>query len=218
MLHLGHAVHGIIVGLADDRPVNAQLVAEAADLGHAPGAVVRDAEIADLARLHEIAHRPHRLGQRHGMVLLVEVVDVDVVGAEPSQAGIGRLHHPFAERPRSFGPGPMGLHTLVATTHLSRSPAMRAARDLLRPALVVDIGGVEEIHAGLPGPRDDAVGGGLVGRTAEHHGAQAQLRDLQAASAQCPVVHGPVIHRSLPQSVAAGPAMSRIVPCRRASG
>src|SRR3712207_8444690 len=33
VLDLGHAVHGVVVGLADDRPVDAESVADSADLG-----------------------------------------------------------------------------------------------------------------------------------------------------------------------------------------
>src|SRR5439155_14513668 len=68
---LRHAVHGVVIGLADDRAVDAVAIADVADFGDAPGAVIRDAEIAHLALPHQIAHRAHGLFQRRRVVLLV---------------------------------------------------------------------------------------------------------------------------------------------------
>src|SRR4051812_37877766 len=40
VLDLGHAVHRVVVGLADDRTIDAVVVADVADFGDAPGAIV----------------------------------------------------------------------------------------------------------------------------------------------------------------------------------
>src|ERR1700694_1347609 len=40
MLDLGHAVHRIVIGLADDRAVDAKAIADVADLGDPPGPII----------------------------------------------------------------------------------------------------------------------------------------------------------------------------------
>jgi len=64
-----------------------------------------------------------------------------------------------------------------------------AANHDFRIAVVIGIRGVDEVDAGLARFRDDPRRGRLVGRSAEHHGAQADRRDLQAAAAEVAVLH-----------------------------
>ena len=88
------------------------------------------------------------------------------------------------DRPRSFGSRLIGLASLVASTQRSRSRGDQAAGDALRLAVGVRIGGVDGVDAGLARRGDDAAGLGLVGLVAEHHRAEPQLRDLEAARAE----------------------------------
>ena len=103
MLDLGHPVHRVVIGLAGDRAIDAEPVADVADLGDPPGPVIRDAEIAHLALLDQFAHRAHGFLQRRRMIFLVQVVDVDKVGAEPLQAFIRSLQHPAPRQPAAIG-------------------------------------------------------------------------------------------------------------------
>ncbi len=189
VLDLGHAVHRVVIGLADDRAVDAEPVADVADLGDTPGAVVRDAEIAHLAVADQIAHRAHGLVQRRRVVFLVQVIDVDVVGAEPLQALFRRLQHPAPRQPAVIGivadrVGEFGRqHPVLPVV------GNRAADHLLGVAAVVGIRRVDEVDAGLARLGDDPRRGRLVGRPAEHHGAQADRRNLQAAAAELAVLH-----------------------------
>src|SRR6266705_666895 len=57
VLHFGHAVHRIVIGLADDRAIDAEAIADVADFGDSPGAVIRNAAIAHLALADQFAHR-----------------------------------------------------------------------------------------------------------------------------------------------------------------
>ncbi len=189
VLDLRHAVHRVVIGLARHRAVDAEPVADVADLGDAPGAIVRDAEIADLAGAHQIAHRAHGLFQRRRVVFLVQEVDVDVVGAEPFQALVGRLQHPLPRQPAAIG---IIAHRVgeLCREHPVRSVVGNGAADhLLGVAVVIGIRGVDEIDAGLARLRHDARRGRFVGRAAEHHGAEADRRNLQAAAAKLAVVH-----------------------------
>lgn len=85
MLDLWLAVEGVVVGLAHDGPVDADGVAQAHDLGDAPGPEVGDAEIADLALAHEIADSGNGFLEGGRRVFQVQVVDVDDIGAEALQ-------------------------------------------------------------------------------------------------------------------------------------
>jgi hypothetical protein len=78
--------------------------AQAVQLDNPPSAVVRHAEIADLAGAHEVGQRVHRLLERCAVVLLVQVIDVDVVGGEPAQAALDGSHHPFARQAAAVRP------------------------------------------------------------------------------------------------------------------
>jgi hypothetical protein len=72
------------------------------------------------------------------------------------------------------------------------------ADDLLRLALRVDVGGIDEIDPGVERAVDDAHGIVVVGVApcAEHHRAEAQLRDLHAGASEWAVFHGvPVLVR-----------------------
>ncbi len=82
-LDLGLPVQQVVVRLADDRRGDALRLAFAHHLGNAPAAEVRQAEVADLAAADQVADRGDGLGQRRVRVVAVQVVDVDVVGAEP---------------------------------------------------------------------------------------------------------------------------------------
>src|SRR6266536_1396619 len=181
MLGFGHAVHGVVIRLADDRAIDAGAIAEAADLGHTPGPIIRNAEIADLAEANEIAHGAHRLLERCVVLLLVQIVDVQVIGAEPLQARIGCLHHPFARQTARVWPLAHRIGKLGRQHPLVPFGSHAATRDLLGAALVVGIRSVDEVHAGIAGTGDDAHRRGLVGRSTEHHGAEAERRYLQSA-------------------------------------
>ena len=189
MLDLGHAVHRIVIGLADHRAVDAEAVADVADFGDPPGAVVRDAEIAHLALPDQFAHRAHGLVQRRRMVFLMQIIDVDIVGAEPLQAFVGRLQHPAPRQPAAVGIVAHGVGELGGEHPVVPAVGNRAADHLLGIAAIIGVRGVDEIDAGLARLRDDPRRGRLVGRPAEHHGAQADRRDLQAAAAELTVLH-----------------------------
>ena len=55
-----------------------------------PGRQRRAADVADLALLHEIVERAQRLLDRRPRIGDVLLVEVDVVGAEPSEARLDR--------------------------------------------------------------------------------------------------------------------------------
>ena len=58
-----------------------------------------------------------------------------------------------------------------------------APQYLFRLSVRIEIGGVEEIHAGVERGMDHAGSLRLVGTVAEGHGSETDFRDLQAAAA-----------------------------------
>jgi hypothetical protein len=122
----------------------------------------------------------------------VDLVEVDPVGVEPPQRVLDRPHDPPA---RAAAPV-----RVVAHRHeeLGRqddvvAPALeRLADDLLRLAGRVDVGGVHEGDPGVEREVDDADRVVVVGVAprAEHHRAEAKLRDLDASAPEGTSFHG----------------------------
>jgi hypothetical protein len=96
VLGFRHAVHGVVIRLAHDRAVDADLVTKPANLRDSPGAKIRDAEVPHLPLADQIGNGMHGFGKRRLMILLVEVIDVDAIDAEATQARFRRAHHPMA--------------------------------------------------------------------------------------------------------------------------
>lgn len=189
-LDLGHAVERVVVGLADDGPGHAQLIAEPDHLGNPPAAEVGEPEMADVASPLQITHRAHRLLERLLGHVLVQVVHVDIVGAQAFQAAPHRAQDPAPTDAGIVGAGSEPVADLGGD-----DPAVPLARHQptqhpLRLPLRVHVRRIEEVHAGIPGRGQDAAGLRLVGAIGEHHRAQAQGRDLQGRAAERAVLHG----------------------------
>ena len=105
------------------------------------------------------------------------------------------------EAPRAFGPAPVSPKTLVATTTFSRGTfRFFSAWPVIssdQPA-GIDVGGVDEVDAGVERLTDQALGIGLLqgadlapdaATAAEGHRAQAELGDEQAGAAEGVVAH-----------------------------
>ena len=97
------------------------------------------------------------------------------------------------DRPTWFGPGPHPAAHLRRQHDVVPPPRDRLADHRLRLAGRVDVGGVDEVDAGVERAVHDAVGAGLIEAAdhfpdlpaaAEGHRAQAQLRDEHAGVGQ----------------------------------
>jgi hypothetical protein len=127
----------------------------------------------------------------------VHLEEVDVVGAEPAQAGLGaaddvvpgqsRVVLPVAHRHPHLG-GDQPVATVAAEC---------LTEDLLGQPRGVDVGRVDQVDAELLGDRDLLAGPGHVDRAdragpagaAETHRAQSERRDAQATAPELPVLH-----------------------------
>lgn len=108
--------------LGDDRTGRAHLLGGADEFGDLPGRVVGDAEGADLALGGELGDGGEGFGERSRAVGLVEVEEVDRVGAEPLEAAL--------QGGPQTGGGERGLPALVGV----RDPGLGRQDDPVAPA------------------------------------------------------------------------------------
>ena len=173
-------------------------------LHHVPAGIVRAADVAHLAGAHEAVERLHRLFERRQAVPLMHLIEVDDVGAQALEArlafadevpaGEAAIVRALAHRKARLG---RDQHAgLALRSH-------RLAEQLFGPAAGIDIGGVDQIDAGVGDDVDqpahfverDVADFGEVSLAAEGHGAHRQHRDLEARIAQLPVFHRPLLAR-----------------------
>jgi hypothetical protein len=169
-------------------------------LANSQACIETGAEIADLARLDQVVECFEGLLQRRGVVIAVDLVEVDVVGAEPGEAVIDLGHDRLAGEPFAVGAGPHGVAQLGGDHHVVavREVLQRPAEDLLARALRVHVRGVEEVDARVQGVADQRARIGLAERPdrvaalglAVGHRADGEGRDVQAGGAELDVFHG----------------------------
>ena len=155
--------------------------------------------MADLAGTDQVVQCRQRLVLRHRRVERVHLVEVDVVGAEPTKGCLNRIEDVAARRAllprlaahRADALG--GQHHVVASARPCRQPL---PHDLLRPpdraeaaAERVDVGRVEEVDAGLFGRVEDGEARRLIALETEGHRPHAQAGDPQSSPAQSNVLH-----------------------------
>ena len=159
-------------------------------VGEAVRRVVARAEVEDLARPHEIVERAEGLLLRRVDVLHVDLVEVDAIRPEATQAV---LHRPDDAvpggarrvRPLAHAEAKLGREDDAVTAPRVRHP--RAHDALGEPVLTVDVGGVDEAHAAFERAAHDRkrrllvapdlVHERLVVRLPEGHGAEAEHGD-----------------------------------------
>ncbi len=189
VLHFGHAVQRVVVGLADHRPVDSGLVAQMAQRGDTPGAMIGDAEMADFPGTDEVGDRmDHRL-QRGAVVLPVQIENVDDLGAEPLQAGIDGVEGVASRQAAAIGARLGDIAELRRQHPPGTLGRDRPADDLLRAPIDIGIGGVDEIDALLARAGDDAPRRRFVGGRPECHGAETERRNGQATAPEPTILH-----------------------------
>jgi hypothetical protein len=148
--------------------------------GEQPGREVRDAERLDLARPHEPVERLERRLQRHAGIGRVHLVQVDLVDAEAAQArvaggadaiGVEALPAGVGDREADLG----REHHVVAVAGEPRREG------LLREAVVVGVGGVEEVAARVEVAVEHPMRFLARGLRAHQHRAEAEAGDREGA-------------------------------------
>ena len=137
----------------------------------------RRAEVAHLARSHQVVEGRHGLLDRRLGVEAVDVVDVDVVGAQPPQRRVDLFEDGLAGQAAAAGavvhlPADLGgEHDVLA----AGEPGDRPADELLRGAALVDVRGVPERDAQLDGLPEERRRGVLVQRPLVHAGGRVAV-------------------------------------------
>jgi len=169
---------------------------------HAAGA-----DVQRLAGAHHVVQRQHHLLQRRVGIEPVDLVEVDVVGAQALQAVVDGVADALARQTvvDAVAPGQAGLggdDDLVAARAVAFDGA---AQDFLAQAAGIGLGGVEQVEAMFE--RRAVVGLGVVLGQGPGHpvpgavagGAECQPRDAQAGGAQIDVAHEWFRRRSVPK-------------------
>ena len=173
-----------------------------------------------------MVERVQRLLQRRHAVPLVDLVEVDVVDAEPAQARLARRDQVEAGETRVVRPV-AHRHAGLGRQHHALPPALqRLAEDLLGQAARVDVGGVDQVDPGVDAPIDlppgllDAGGAdrGEPVAAAERHRAQPEHRHPEAGRSQLPILHRRIVtgRARLRRRERRSTAASRGAECRRA--
>jgi len=118
----------------------------------------RGADIADLAGLHDIVECIDGFLDWGRGIEAVDLVEIDIIEAEAAQAVVDGVHHMLAReadfvRARAHRAAQLCRNDDVFA--VGAEVLQRAAEDFLRDAARIDIGGVEEIDAGLQGLLDE---------------------------------------------------------------
>src|SRR4051794_11397299 len=157
-----------------------------------PGREVRAAQIADLAFGDQLRQRLQGLLDRGDEVRLVQLVEVDVVGAQPPQAGLDGPAYVAAggTRPPVRAVRPAHVHAELRGEHdVVAALAQRRAEDLLTGAATVGVRGVEQGDARVESGVDDGPALLRVDAGAEGVRAQPDRGHHEAAAAERAVGH-----------------------------
>ena len=166
--------------------------------GELPGIHARGAEVARLARTHDVVERFEGLLNRGVRVEPMDLVEVDVVGAEPTERGVDGVEEMLAGQPAVVRTVTHGEEGLGRDDDLrpGAEVAHGATENLLADSVGVHVGGVEEVDARLNGALDERASRRLVedpgaprGR-AIRHDAETETGDAKTGAAEGDVVHG----------------------------
>ena len=145
------ALDHVVEILHRDGPRIALPVGDHHHLGELVGRHGRAADVAHLARAHELVERVHGLFHRRVRIEPVDLVDVDVIGLQAPELLVDRGHQMLAAGAdivgdRALADADLGRqHDVLALDHLHE----RGAHDLLGAAGIVVVGGVEEGDADI---------------------------------------------------------------------
>ena len=158
------------------------------DLARGEGGVP---EVADLALMDEVGERDERLLDVGVGARPVDLVEVDPVRAEPAQRVLDRAHDPAARAALPVGVVAHRAVELGGQDDVVAAALQRLADDLLGLPAGVDVGGVDEVDAGVERGVDDAdrLVVVRVAPGAEHHRPEAHLADRDAGATEQALFH-----------------------------
>ena len=166
-------------------------------LGELKGVHAGSADVERLAGAHDVVQRAQRLFDRRVVIEAVDLIEVDVIGAEAAQAGVDGVVDVFAREAALVGVVAHRVEDLGGDDDaVARGEVLqRAAGDLFADAVGVHVGGVEEVDAGFQRAADE----GPAFLFLQHpvapllravcHATETEAGDLKAGRAKPNVVH-----------------------------
>jgi hypothetical protein len=150
------------------------------------------AQVEDLAGPDEVVESGHRLLDGRLPVGEVDLVEVDTVGAEPSEGGLDGLPDVAAGSPGAAVGAEVAVQVaaeLGGDDGLVAAAAEGGAEHLFRVAglLAVDVGRIEEVDTQVKGGVDDILRASVVDAAAEVVAADADRGDDEAGGAETAV-------------------------------
>ena len=128
---------------------------------------------------------------------MVDLVQVDVVGAEATEGALDGVEDVFAGGPaiprlRAHGARALGGHDEIAATAPKPPPEylLGTAHRLERTPHRIHVGGIEEGDPARRRTFQDGDRGGLIALQAEGHGAETETGDRKAGTTESDVAHG----------------------------
>ena len=184
--------HDLLVDVAHDQSIAAGSrrtlpavdVAQPQRLHQPPCLEVRARGVEHLALAHEVVEGAQHLLERRRVVDVVDEEDVDIVGLQPLQHGLDLLLDVQPRHAEIVGPRAHRVEQLAGDHRLVPLALQRLSQHGLRRAADIGVRRVEEVDAGGQRRIDHPACAGLVGAVAEGHGAEADLRDLEARAAE----------------------------------
>lgn len=139
----------------DMNALETELACRPLRLDNLPARHVGTADVADLALAQEVVERPQRFLDRRQRVGPVELVQVDPVGAQASQAILERGHDPSPRATLPFAPV-VHRHAELGSEHDVLAPVTKhlAHAGLEAATLAVGVGRVEQRDAEIQRPVD----------------------------------------------------------------
>uniref|UniRef100_A0A8R7QX84 Uncharacterized protein n=1 Tax=Triticum urartu TaxID=4572 RepID=A0A8R7QX84_TRIUA len=182
----------VVLGLLDDGPDEVEPVRHPPGLGDLLRGPLARAPVERPPLIDHPVHGPHRLLDRRRRVGPVAVHDVDVLHVEPLERGLEALDDVLAGEALVVG-ALAAPEELGGDDDVGAAPAQvpdRLPHDLLRAAVGVDLGVVEEVDPRVPAGLEEGLGLLDVQLVAEGHpGPVGELAHPQARPAQVVVLH-----------------------------
>ena len=188
-LDLGLAFHQVVHRLDDLQPRPVVALLEVDRALRLPCRPVADGGVDHLARAHHVFQRPHRLVDRRHRVEAVQEQHVYTVGLQPFEARLDGLHHMAPRSAARIHVGARRIEAFGGENEIVAVVLRQPAEDLLRLALVVLVGAVEEIDARVAHRLVERRGRHFVGVAAKGHGAETEFGDGDAGTAEELVFH-----------------------------
>lgn len=112
----------IVIALIDAEFLQPKALRDPQRLRQLPGRVVGDPDIANFPGADQRIQRAQGILQRGARIEPVKVIDIDIIGLQPLQAGLDGIDDMVARRPSAFGLGSVCQRPLVPIITCWRFP------------------------------------------------------------------------------------------------